>query len=58
MQAPGDDSLERDMWQGLGPERPNVRFVEHENECYDWGTLGWLLAERKVRDGALLSLAF
>ena len=27
---------------------PNLRFVLHVNECYDWGTLGWLLASRQV----------
>ena len=24
---------------------PNARYVHHANECYDWGTFGWLLLE-------------
>ncbi len=28
---------------------PNARYVTHRNECYDWGTLGWLLLQKKVR---------
>ncbi len=23
---------------------PNARFVWHSNECYDWGTFGWLVS--------------
>lgn len=22
---------------------PNAKYVQHKNECYDWGTFGWLL---------------
>lgn len=22
---------------------PNAKYVHHKNECYDWGTFGWLL---------------
>jgi hypothetical protein len=30
----------------------NARYVRHENECYDWGTFGWLLfALGEVRAG-------
>ena len=26
------------------PDLPkNARYVKHNNECYDWGTFGWLL---------------
>lgn len=26
------------------PKLPsNARYVQHDNECYDWGTFGWLL---------------
>lgn len=27
---------------------PNARYITHRNECYDWGTLGWLLTTKKV----------
>lgn len=30
---------------------PNARYITHRNECYDWGTLGWLLTTKQV--GAL-----
>ena len=26
----------------LPPLPDNVRAVEHVNECYDWGTFGWV----------------
>ncbi|EIE18080.1 hypothetical protein COCSUDRAFT_31853 [Coccomyxa subellipsoidea C-169] len=26
----------------------NARYIEHENECYDWGTIGWALQTGKV----------
>jgi hypothetical protein len=26
------------------PQLPqHARYVNHQNECYDWGTYGWLL---------------
>ena len=28
---------------------PNVHFEYHPNECYDWGTMGWILS-RKIVD--------
>lgn len=29
------------------PDTPsNVRFVRHANECYDWGTFGWVSTAR------------
>lgn len=28
---------------------PNVHFEYHPNECYDWGTMGWVLS-RKIVD--------
>lgn len=27
---------------------PNVRFVRHANECFDWGTFGWALEHKLV----------
>lgn len=34
------------------PELPalpsNARYVHHENRCYDWGTIGWLLQSGQV----------
>ncbi len=27
----------------------NARYVVHKNECYDWGTFGWLLASKQAR---------
>ena len=27
---------------------PNAHFVEHPNECYDWGTIGWLLSTSQL----------
>lgn len=26
----------------LPPLPPNVRAVQHPNECFDWGTFGWV----------------
>ncbi len=26
----------------------NARYVFHENECYDWGTAGWLIRTGQV----------
>lgn len=28
----------------LPPLPPNARYVRHPNECYDWGTIGWVFA--------------
>ena len=31
------------------PQLPqNARYVFHENRCFDWGTFGWAIAERKL----------
>jgi hypothetical protein len=27
---------------------PNARYIPHGNECYDWGTFGWLLRTGQV----------
>ncbi len=27
----------------------NARYVYHANECYDWGTAGWLLQSNLVQ---------
>ncbi|KAI7836092.1 hypothetical protein COHA_010020 [Chlorella ohadii] len=28
----------------LPPLPPNARYVRHTNECYDWGTIGWVFS--------------
>lgn len=31
------------------PELPkNARYIYHENDCYDWGTIGWAINEHGV----------
>jgi hypothetical protein len=41
------------------PELPrNARYVVHSNECYDWGTFGWLFSERKVDPSAYRYIIF
>ncbi len=30
---------------------PNARTVMHGNECYDWGTLGWVMVNGIVETG-------
>ncbi|KAK9835058.1 hypothetical protein WJX81_007588 [Elliptochloris bilobata] len=31
------------------PQLPrNAKYIFHENRCFDWGTFGWAIAERKV----------
>lgn len=25
------------------PEHANASYIYHRNECYDWGSVGWLL---------------
>ena len=31
------------------PQLPqNAQYVFHENRCFDWGTFGWAIAERKL----------
>lgn len=32
--------------QDLPPLPSNAQYVHHANECYDWGSFGWLLRER------------
>jgi hypothetical protein len=32
----------------LPPLPANAKYVYHPNECYDWGTIGWLLFESKI----------
>ena len=32
------------------PQLPgNARYIYHLNECYDWGTFGWLLRSGEIR---------
>ena len=33
----------RSWADGLPALPPNARYVLHQNECWDWGTVGWLL---------------
>ena len=41
------------------PDVPsNVRFEYHPNECYDWGTMGWVLTNRLVDPGAYTYFIF
>lgn len=31
------------------PELPgNARYLHHPNECYDWGTFGWVLQTQDI----------
>lgn len=32
----------------LPPLPPNARYEPHDNACYDWGTIGWLLRSGRV----------
>ena len=32
----------------LPPLPPNARYVRHANECYDWGTIGWVFSTGQV----------
>ncbi len=34
---------------GLPALPANARYVYHPNECYDWGTVGWLLQSGLVQ---------
>ncbi len=31
---------------------PNARYLYHKNECYDWGTIGWVFSSGQVGSGA------
>lgn len=42
------DHLVQELGSPLPEMPPNVRFVNHSNECYDWGTMGWLLSSKLV----------
>ena len=31
------------------PDLPsNAEYILHENECYDWGSIGWAIETKKV----------
>jgi hypothetical protein len=30
---------------------PNAKYLFHKNECYDWGTIGWVFSSGQVRGG-------
>ncbi|KAL3146682.1 hypothetical protein ABBQ32_000910 [Trebouxia sp. C0010 RCD-2024] len=36
-------STEASVLAKLPPIPANAKYVQHKNECYDWGTFGWLL---------------
>lgn len=40
-----DGATSSDVWPQLPKVPPNVRIVSHPNECFDVGTVGWLLFE-------------
>ncbi len=41
------------------PQLPrNARYVFHENRCYDWGTFGWAMTERKVDTSRYIYIIF
>ena len=34
------------------PELPkNAKYIQHRNECFDWGTFGWAISTNKVDVG-------
>jgi hypothetical protein len=35
----------KNITDSLPPLPTNARYVYHPNECYDWGTAGWLLQD-------------
>ena len=55
MQAMGEEMMSFSAMANLaGSLPPNARYLTHRNECYDWGTLGWLLSQGKVCSRMLL----
>ena len=49
LQAVGQEMMSFSaMSMMAGSLPPNARYVTHRNECYDWGTLGWLLTTKQV----------
>ncbi|GAX83294.1 hypothetical protein CEUSTIGMA_g10720.t1 [Chlamydomonas eustigma] len=46
------------MEQDLPVLPPNARYVKHDNECYDWGTIGWLISSKKVDVSKYLHFIF
>lgn len=53
--GPGIDAAAAAEVAALLPDLPaNARYVNHTNECYDWGTFGWLLGDSgQVSVGAI-----
>jgi hypothetical protein len=48
-QAVGQEMMSFSAMSSMaGSLPPNARYVTHRNECYDWGTLGWLLTTKQV----------
>lgn len=35
---------------------PNAKYLFHKNECYDWGTIGWVFSSGQVRGVGLMTL--
>jgi hypothetical protein len=50
IQTPAKDLPDEDLQRVAGYD--NVRIVEHENDCFDLGTLGWLYSKLE-QEGAL-----
>lgn len=55
IQQDAADAGKRTPLSSLPSLPPNARYVEHDNECLDWGTYAWLLSlptddPRAVRD--------
>ena len=46
--APPDRCVLMQPLGSLPDVPPNVRFEYHENQCYDWGTMGWVFSNKLV----------
>ena len=41
------------------PELPkNAKYINHRNECFDWGTFGWSITTKKVDAGRYRFIIF
>lgn len=47
--GPTNASMAQPSAMGLPLLPSNARYVYHTNECYDWGTAGWLLQSDLVQ---------
>lgn len=56
-QAKGKETVSFSAMSNMAGNLPsNARYVTHKNECYDWGTLGWLLTTKRVSAGTYASV--